>query len=220
MNVSLHVVSRPLDDLCYWYLDLCDDHLSTQITERQGAAMLSSQMPSQHHFLSNLWGGRPLDSPSLNMENTFLKDPLQMLLITKLQSQRVKCILVLIVSSRIEQNWSNLPWTQPPEAFLVGLLHGKEGSCQHFQISDETRAGFPTELWGNWAFSSVYLTVPHHQLLTHHNCKGRCTVYTIIQCNIQWFLMQKDSFEFVSIECIVKPGSIIYHLHMGGLFQW
>lgn len=35
--------------------------------------------------------------------------------------------------------------------------------------------------------------------------------------------MQKDSFEFVSIECIVKPGSIIYHMHMGGMFrsiQW
>lgn len=26
--------------------------------------------------------------------------------------------------------------------------------------------------------------------------------------------MQKDSFEFVSIECIVKPGSIIYHMHI------
>lgn len=35
--------------------------------------------------------------------------------------------------------------------------------------------------------------------------------------------MQKDSFGFVSIECIVKPGSIIYHMHMGGMFrsiQW
>ena len=30
------VVSRPLDDLCYWYLDFC---LSTQITKRQGTAM-------------------------------------------------------------------------------------------------------------------------------------------------------------------------------------
>jgi len=28
--------------------------------------------------------------------------------------------------------------------------------------------------------------------------------------------MQKDSFEFFSIECIVKPGSIIYHMHIYG----
>ena len=34
----LHLVSRPLDDLCYWYLDFCDD-LSTQITKRQGTGL-------------------------------------------------------------------------------------------------------------------------------------------------------------------------------------
>jgi len=30
--------------------------------------------------------------------------------------------------------------------------------------------------------------------------------------------MQKDLFEFVSIECIVKPGSSIYHMNIGGIF--
>lgn len=30
--------------------------------------------------------------------------------------------------------------------------------------------------------------------------------------------MQKDLFEFVSIECIVKLGSSIYHMNIGGIF--
>ena len=33
------LVSRPLDDLCSWYLYFCVDHLSTQISERQGTAI-------------------------------------------------------------------------------------------------------------------------------------------------------------------------------------
>ena len=61
--ISAHsLVSRLLDDLCmYSYLDLCDDHLSEQITERRGAAMylcivalLGSEMISAEDGLCQL----------------------------------------------------------------------------------------------------------------------------------------------------------------------
>ena len=62
------VVSRPLDYLCYWYLDVCDDHHSTQITEKQGKAMYKVQS-NWGHCLCNLFYKKILSLGMIYPEN-------------------------------------------------------------------------------------------------------------------------------------------------------
>ena len=62
------VVSRPLDNLCYWYLDFCDHRLSTQITEKQGKAMYKVQS-NWGHCLCNLFYKKMLSQGMIFPEN-------------------------------------------------------------------------------------------------------------------------------------------------------
>ena len=109
----------------------CPNYLITNSNPKVFKDLLSSQIPSEHPFLSNLWGRRPLASPSLYIDKLIGAS-----FLWKIHS---KCCWLQnckwTPKSKGQMyprpncafhNWDNQPWTQPSETSLASSQHDEE----------------------------------------------------------------------------------------------